>query len=198
MLGTLTVDRDGETIALNALMVRRVLAVLLCRARRPVSVDEFVDTLWPGVPPPTARKTLQGYVHRLRRAFGDGSRVRYGVAGYSIAVRPGELDAERFHDLVQVGECGRVMHDVRTLRAFSARQSWRLTVVRRLFAGCPIWPPLGALRSVSSADIQVVDRGEASSTTVGLPAAARPPDPNGQATKASGQRTAVLTVPRFG
>lgn len=112
VLGPLQVRRDGKPVALNALMVRRVLAVLLCRAGRPVTADQLAEALWPDDPPPTARKTLQGYVHRLRRALGEPSQVSYGPAGYSIAVAAGELDASRFATLVERAQDSRRRADL--------------------------------------------------------------------------------------
>nr|BFE74171.1 hypothetical protein GCM10020092_074720 [Actinoplanes digitatis] len=63
VLGPLTVRRDNEPVAVNAAMLRGLLALLLHRPGQPVSVDTIVETLWPGgQPPTTARKTVQVYV----------------------------------------------------------------------------------------------------------------------------------------
>src|SRR3954464_9933028 len=50
--------------------------------------------------PPTAVKTVQVYVARLRKALGDPDVLVTTAAGYRLCVRPGELDAEHFERLV--------------------------------------------------------------------------------------------------
>ena len=80
-------------------MVRRLLALLLSSAGKPISADALAEELWHGEPPRSARKTLQVYMHRLRRLFGDHARVTYDMAGYTLRVAPHELDASVFADL---------------------------------------------------------------------------------------------------
>ena len=69
--------------------------------------DRLIDELWGERAPPTAAKSLQVHVSRLRAAFedsvangGDGVVLTRG-GGYLVRVRPGELDRERFERLVQ-------------------------------------------------------------------------------------------------
>ncbi|MET8152415.1 AfsR/SARP family transcriptional regulator [Actinoplanes sp. NPDC049668] len=100
VLGPLTVRRDDAPVVVNAAMLRGLLALLLHRPGQPVSVDTIVESLWPGRPPATARKTVQVYVGRLRRTLGDEDRIRHGPGGYTITVAPGELDTARFRALV--------------------------------------------------------------------------------------------------
>jgi DNA-binding SARP family transcriptional activator len=66
VLGPLEVVAGGELLALAPPRQRTLLALLL-RAGEVVSCDRMVEDLWDGDPPPTARHTLQGYAHRLRR-----------------------------------------------------------------------------------------------------------------------------------
>jgi DNA-binding SARP family transcriptional activator/Tfp pilus assembly protein PilF len=106
ILGPLAVYREGEAVALGPPVRRRLLAVLLCRADRPVPVGELCDLLWLGTPPPGARKTLQVYVHRLRQLLGP-ERIQHEAAGYRLVVNAGELDAERFADLVEQARSAR-------------------------------------------------------------------------------------------
>jgi DNA-binding SARP family transcriptional activator/tetratricopeptide (TPR) repeat protein len=100
VLGPLTVHRNHAPVPLAAPKLRRLLAVLLCRAGKPLSIDELVDAMWDGRPPATARKTLQIYVHRLRTALGDPGRVCHDMDGYGIVVARDELDALRFAELL--------------------------------------------------------------------------------------------------
>jgi DNA-binding SARP family transcriptional activator/tetratricopeptide (TPR) repeat protein len=104
VLGPMQVRRAGQPVVLKAAMVRRLLAVLLRQPGRSVSVRRLIDELWPGGPPPTARKTLQVYVHRLRLALGDDQVVRHGPAGYLVDVAAENVDALRFEVLVQQGQ----------------------------------------------------------------------------------------------
>jgi DNA-binding SARP family transcriptional activator len=108
VLGSLQIVREGAPVELPAAKLRVLLAVLLCQAGKPVSVAGLVDELWAGRPPLTARKTLQAYVHRLRRSLGEDRRIVSGPAGYTITVRPGELDSERFREALSgARECRR-------------------------------------------------------------------------------------------
>jgi DNA-binding SARP family transcriptional activator len=63
-------------------------------------------------PPATARHTLQGYVHRLRRTLGpDTWRLTTRPPGYQLKVSTGELDAQRFQDLATAGRRALVRDD---------------------------------------------------------------------------------------
>lgn len=99
VLGPIRV-REG---AVTAPMSRTLLGILLCRANARVSVDVLLDTLWPGRADPGAPKKLQLHVHRLRRALGDPTRVRFEHSGYLLRVHPGELDADRFESMLAEG-----------------------------------------------------------------------------------------------
>jgi DNA-binding SARP family transcriptional activator/Tfp pilus assembly protein PilF len=78
--------------------------LLLHRPGTPLSSELIVDALWEGRPPASARKTMQVYIGRLRRALGDEHRISHNPSGYAIVVEPHELDTSRFRELV---DCGR-------------------------------------------------------------------------------------------
>jgi DNA-binding SARP family transcriptional activator len=105
LLGTLEVRHHGAVLPVTAPRQRTLLAAMLCRANRVVSVDELVDTVWDGSPPAAAADTLRSYVMRLRRALGGegGDRIQVVSPGYLIRVRPGELDSEAFLALCATG-----------------------------------------------------------------------------------------------
>ncbi|OEJ20978.1 hypothetical protein AS594_40035 [Streptomyces agglomeratus] len=107
VLGELTVRVDRLEVGLKAPMVRRLLAVLLTRAGHPVPVSTLIDALWQGERPQNSHKTLQVYILRLRQALGDAMRIRRHAGGYAVVVGPGELDAQRFEDLVAQGRHAR-------------------------------------------------------------------------------------------
>jgi len=101
VLGPLEVVVDGVPVPVPSGRALSLLATLLLRPNRVVSVDELVDRLWDGSPPNPARvrSTLHMVVTRLRRALGEANRVRTSVDGYLVEVEPGELDLERFRAL---------------------------------------------------------------------------------------------------
>ncbi|MFB9368148.1 AfsR/SARP family transcriptional regulator [Kitasatospora albolonga] len=102
VLGPLSVlGPGGEVQPLSSAMQRRLLAVLLSRPDRPVSVDLITDQLWPGPPPRTARKAVQVYVHQLRRLLGDADRIRHQDGRYRLAAAAEELDSLVFEAAVR-------------------------------------------------------------------------------------------------
>ena len=71
---------------------RTVLAALASRAGERVGIDVLEEAVWPGNPPPTARKTLQGHIARLRRALGPTAIVERS-GGYLLEPAAVEVDA---------------------------------------------------------------------------------------------------------
>ncbi|NGY58993.1 hypothetical protein G7043_08640 [Lentzea sp. NEAU-D13] len=106
VLGPLEVLLDGEPVAVPAGRGRVLLATLLLRANRFVSVDELVERVWEGQPPDLdrAHKTLQTVVMRLRQALGEANCVRTELGGYLAEVAPEQLDLARFRRLVEEQE----------------------------------------------------------------------------------------------
>jgi DNA-binding SARP family transcriptional activator len=98
LLGPLLVRCGDVAMRLPAAKQRTVLAALLLRAGRAVSLDELAEALWGPAPPPSARVTVQNYVKRVRKGLGPaaGSRIITQPRGYLIQVDPGELDLSRF------------------------------------------------------------------------------------------------------
>jgi WD40 repeat protein/DNA-binding SARP family transcriptional activator len=106
VLGPLEVDADDGPVVLGGPKERLLLALLLTRPNRVVSVEALLRGLWGEQPPPTAAKTLQSHIKRLRRAL-EPDRAR-GAAGrvlvtrqpgYLLRVAPGALDVARFEEL---------------------------------------------------------------------------------------------------
>ncbi|MEV7097913.1 BTAD domain-containing putative transcriptional regulator [Amycolatopsis sp. NPDC051045] len=100
VLGPLEVVVDGAVVPVNATKQRVLLAMLLLSANSLVSADDLVDQLWDQDPPRGARATLQTYVQRLRRVIGEADRIITMASGYRIRVESGELDLDRFRELV--------------------------------------------------------------------------------------------------
>jgi DNA-binding SARP family transcriptional activator/Tfp pilus assembly protein PilF len=100
VLGPVQVDHKGSPMpGVSARMVRRLLAALLSRAGESVPVDDLISALWGEASPPSARKTLQVYVRRLRFALGN-EYIDFDPVGYRIHLASGELDADEFTRLV--------------------------------------------------------------------------------------------------
>ncbi|MEV6637276.1 BTAD domain-containing putative transcriptional regulator [Actinoplanes sp. NPDC051470] len=103
ILGPLEV-RDGERlVALGGPQQRALLALLLARPGRVVSIDQITEQLWGASAPSAARSLAQECVAGLRRALTTG---RDGVLltrapGYVLSLAPGALDLDRFDELVK-------------------------------------------------------------------------------------------------
>jgi DNA-binding SARP family transcriptional activator len=101
VLGTLNVRIDNAEAALGSTKQRRLLALLLMRPNRAVSVNELIDAIWTENPPRTARKNLQVYVCGLRKLL--SMRIEHGPNGYVFLAGADELDLLRFDELVATG-----------------------------------------------------------------------------------------------
>jgi predicted ATPase/DNA-binding SARP family transcriptional activator len=112
VLGPLEVVAAGQPLDLGTPRQRTLLGLLLIHPGVVVSYDRLLEELWDGDPPATARHTLQGYVHRLRRTLGaDAWRLTTRPPGYQLKVSTGELDAQRFQDLATAGRRALVRDD---------------------------------------------------------------------------------------
>jgi DNA-binding SARP family transcriptional activator len=95
LLGPLEVVDETGPLLLGGQKQRSVLALLLLEAPRPVSTDRLIDALWGEEPPRTAATSLQNFVSQLRKTVGSDVLVSK-PPGYALAVRPEQLDVERF------------------------------------------------------------------------------------------------------
>jgi DNA-binding SARP family transcriptional activator len=103
ILGPLEVVAEGRPLVLGGQKQRALLAFLLLEANRVVSNERLIDALWEEAPPETVQKALQVYVSQLRKVLG-GDRLQTRPPGYVLCVEEGELDAQRFQELVARGE----------------------------------------------------------------------------------------------
>jgi DNA-binding SARP family transcriptional activator/ABC-type oligopeptide transport system substrate-binding subunit/streptogramin lyase len=99
ILGPLEAEDEGRAIPLGGAKQRSVLALLLLARGRPVSTDRLIEEIWNGAPPGRAVKSVQVYVSQLRKVLGD-RRIVTRDGGYELIVAPGEVDADRFEELV--------------------------------------------------------------------------------------------------
>jgi DNA-binding SARP family transcriptional activator len=103
ILGPLEVVENGRALSLGGERQRAVLALLLTRANQVVSIDRLIDDLWGSEPPKTAANTVQYYVSQLRKLLG-ADRIETRTPGYAIRVEAGELDLQRFEQLLSRGD----------------------------------------------------------------------------------------------
>lgn len=96
VLGPMSVTHHGAPLLVRAQLQRRLLAALLARSDRVVTVKALADAVWGDAPPHHARSTLLVYLHRLRRALGTDRRIVREPTGYRILVTADDFDAKSF------------------------------------------------------------------------------------------------------
>jgi len=134
----------GDSLPIAGSKERTVLAFLLARGGRVVSVDDLIEELWGEHPPRTAEKTVGSYVSRLRRTLRPGQSP--GSNGEVIVSRGGGYALERAEDLIDAlgfeqladdghrllaaghpGEAGRLLEEALGLWRGAAYQGYRYT-----------------------------------------------------------------------
>ncbi|WP_394430833.1 AfsR/SARP family transcriptional regulator [Streptomyces sp. SGAir0957] len=110
LLGPIDVSEQGRDITPTAPKQRQVLALLLARAGRRVSVPALLNEVWDCEPPRTATTALQTYIGSLRKAFAiaTGTTAREVAEhrlvtdgnGYVLKLADSEWDRPRFEQLV--------------------------------------------------------------------------------------------------
>ena len=102
ILGPLDVRNGDQAVELASGRQRALLTLLILNANETVSIDRIVEELWGEGSPQTAPKVVQNHVSQLRRGLGDGLLVTEG-SGYRLRIEPGDLDVDRFEDLLSKG-----------------------------------------------------------------------------------------------
>lgn len=134
VLGSLAVEgTDGASIPITRPVERRILVALAAMRPHTVATDTLIDAVWSEDAPPSARKTLQTNVSRLRHRLGDGV-VLSEAAGYRLADAVA-VDADEFE--AAAASAG-------SLAAWDSVLGW--------FRGSPFdelwsWPPVEARRA---------------------------------------------------
>lgn len=103
MLGPVEGDLGGRPLRLGPPQQRALLAVLLLRAGRPVSMPELLDAIWGERLPPRGVGTLRTYVSRLRTLLEPSRPARTPARllvsaddGYALRVPSSALDTAVF------------------------------------------------------------------------------------------------------
>ncbi len=158
LLGPLSVTVAGAPVPIRAAKLRIVMASMLLRPGKPVSVEELVDRLWDDEPPGNGRSAIQTYVNRLRMLLGAAGRlIRTEAAGYLIDVAPSAIDRER-----QVEHFARA-HESRTHRDLN-REARMLRDGLALRRGAPLADvpsrllQLGEVPRIVEDNLQAVER----------------------------------------
>lgn len=139
ILGSLDVWDGQAWTRVSAAKWRSLLAFLIIHADRLVSADSLITELWGERVPPSAAKSLQVYVHRLRRALGTSAHhLHSGPGGYELVTEPGDVDADRFSRLADAGRTALADHrpDAAVESLTEALALWR----GRALAGVPTTP----------------------------------------------------------
>jgi DNA-binding SARP family transcriptional activator len=129
ILGPLEVVDGERVIPLGGHKQRAALAVFLLEAGRTVSTDTLIDALWGEAPPRTAATSLQNLVSQLRQLLGPETLVTT-PPGYRLAVRPEQVDANRFARLLSANRGAPPAERARALR--QALGLWRGSVLAEL------------------------------------------------------------------
>ena len=100
ILGPLEVHDGDRIVRFSRPKHRALLAALLLRAGRAVSVDHLLDDLWGERSPPTAKGSLQNGICALRKVLG-AKALRWRPPGYLLDVEPDQVDLFRFERLLE-------------------------------------------------------------------------------------------------
>ncbi|MFD4664458.1 AfsR/SARP family transcriptional regulator [Streptomyces halstedii] len=86
---------------------RQVISLLMLRHNTVVQASEFIDELWPELPPPSAVTTLQTYIYKFRKLLlkqGLGNLLQTQPGGYSLTIPSSSLDVSLFERLAEEGQ----------------------------------------------------------------------------------------------
>ncbi|UJW34819.1 tetratricopeptide repeat protein [Saccharothrix sp. AJ9571] len=96
VLGPVEVRAGGAPVPVGGSKPLIVLAGLLLRANRVVTVEELSWWLWDSDETRWSKGALQTYVLRVRRALGEHASIRTERGGYVLEVAPEAIDLGRF------------------------------------------------------------------------------------------------------
>jgi DNA-binding SARP family transcriptional activator/tetratricopeptide (TPR) repeat protein len=110
LLGPVRAWRGGIEIDLRPRQLRHVMGLLLLRAGRPVTVEEFATLLWGEAPPMRAADIVHRHIGTLRRLLEpdlayrvQGRWLQRAAGGYRLDAEPESLDLLEFRRLAEQG-----------------------------------------------------------------------------------------------
>jgi len=115
ILGPIEVMVGSRRLDLGGARQQIVVATLLLSANRVVSLDRLLEAIYGADLPPTSRAQVQISISSLRRLFaahGLDGVITTRDRGYVIRVERGQLDAQRFEELVAAAAAAREEHDL--------------------------------------------------------------------------------------
>ncbi len=119
VLGPVSVSDGGRTVVLQASKPVCLLAAMLLRPNRVLSVEFLQNAVWDDRAADTSKATLQTYILRLRRIFrefGAGVGVIETVpGGYRLPAGPDALDLVEFRFLAAAASSSRPAEELRLL-----------------------------------------------------------------------------------
>ncbi|MEV6238442.1 BTAD domain-containing putative transcriptional regulator [Lentzea sp. NPDC051838] len=104
LLGPLEVHGPNGQVHFTGARRRAVFALLALRTGKMVSRSALVDGLWGEDVPPTATKTLQGHIAKVRKALGVDGVILTREPGYLLDVTQVVVDVEEFDEHVRRGD----------------------------------------------------------------------------------------------
>jgi DNA-binding SARP family transcriptional activator len=129
LLGPLLVKKAGIAQPVLPGKQRVLLAALLLRPNRMVSLGELTEIVWGPEPPATALVTLRNYVKDLRKNLAASGEPRLSTVpgGYQFRVTAAELDLTTFDELVASAQAsaGAGAWKLASARLSSALSLWR-------------------------------------------------------------------------
>ncbi|MBG6064520.1 AfsR/SARP family transcriptional regulator [Micromonospora ureilytica] len=118
ILGPLRIWRDDIELSAGPRQQGYLLALLLARAERPISVSNLIELLWGEDAPTSATNVIHKYVGTLRRLMEPslppraiGSYLRRHGGGYLFAPGPGTLDLVSFRELTSAARASLAQRD---------------------------------------------------------------------------------------
>src|SRR5690348_17499491 len=103
VLGPLEVTVGSESLELRGNRQQTVLAMLLLAAHCPVTMDRLLEAIYGENLPSTARSQVQNSILSLRHLLDTHGKEGVNATqphGYMIRVGEGQLDTQRFEELV--------------------------------------------------------------------------------------------------
>ena len=155
LLGPVALSINGTPRDLGSPKQRCVFAVLALSAGQVVSVDRLVQEVWGEEAGDSAVSTLQVYISRIRRSFGEQSAVGSGPRllrrppGYLLDVPSDAIDGHRFARLVAAARGRTAEEPIAALR--------QLDEALQLVAGTPLADVADQLGDAAGAEIGRID-----------------------------------------